>query len=175
VVASSSAAALSGSGIVEFAIPAGTVVVPRGGTIDLLLVGLLSGATPNVTTFTASLDDARSMTTGLSSGVSMSFNGDRAVGAAITTTLLEPGELLNIAQNPVRLAPLIINFAEELRAIEVYDFGGRRVRLLTAPPAERSVRWDLTTDDGRRVANGTYVMILRFPSGVVRRQIFVVR
>ena len=175
VVASSPAAALSGSGIVEIAIPAGAVVVPRGGTIDLLLVGLLSGATPNVTTFTASLDEARSMTIGLVSGVSMSFKGDRSVGAVITTTVLTPGELLSIAQNPVRLAPLIISYAEELRAIEVYDFGGRRVRVLTAPPADRSIRWDLTTDDGRRVANGAYVMILRFPSGVVKRQIFVVR
>jgi hypothetical protein len=128
-----------------------------------------------VTSFNAALDNARSTTVGLTSGVVMSFNGDRSVGATITTTLLSAGEQLNIAQNPVRVAPLIISFAEQLSEIEVYDFGGRRVRRLTAPAADRQVRWDLRTDDGRAVANGAYVMILRFPSGVVRRQIFVVR
>ena len=175
VVASSAEAALAGTRDIEVDIPVGALMVPRGGTIDLLVVGLLSGATPNATTFSASLDYARSMTVGLTSGVGMSFSGQRSVGASVVTSVLSPGEELNITQNPVRSAPLIINFAQAVSSIEFYDFSGRRVRVLRPPLADRNIHWDLTSDRGQPVANGAYIMILRLPSGVIRRQIFVVR
>ena len=175
VVASSDPAPLVGTGTFQIVIPSGALIVPRGGTVDLIVVALLSGAIPNNTTFTASLDNGQSTTVGLTSGVSMTFAGTPEPGSVVTTTLMQAGERYNLSQNPVRATPLIINFGEATTAVEVFDFGGRLVRRLTLDPADRRVEWDMRTDDGRQVANGTYVLLIRFPSGTIRRQLFVVR
>jgi hypothetical protein len=175
VIASSEPGALLATGTFEVTIPTGTLIVPRGGTVDLIIVGLLSGAIPNNTTFTASLDSDRSATVGLTSQATMTFAGTPEPGSIVTTTLMQTGERYNLSQNPVRVTPLIINLGEATTAIEVYDFGGRLVRRLTLDPADRRVEWDMRTEDGRQVANGTYVLLIRFPSGTIRRQLFVVR
>ena len=177
VIATSPPGALAGSGTFATMIPQGGLVVPRGGTVDLIVVGVLSGATPNKTTFTASLDNALSTTVGLTSGEEISFAGTPGLGRTVTTTLLQAGEPYNLSQNPVRSTPLIINLGEDPRAtaIEIFDFGGRLVRRISVAPADGSVRWDLTREDGRPVANGAYVLLIHFPTGPVRRQLFVVR
>jgi subtilisin family serine protease len=175
VVATSASSVLAGEGIVEIAITPGALVVPRGGTVDLLVVGVLSGATPNQTSFTASVDNDRSMTVGLTSGQMMSFGGGREAGSTVTTTLLQSGERYNLSQNPVRVTPLIINLGETATAIEVYDFRARLVWKTALAAEARSVRWDLATEGGGQLANGAYILLIRFPSGAVRRQLFVVR
>lgn len=55
---------------------------------------------------------------------------------------------------------------DPIRTLAIYSVHGRRVRELT-PPGNRSeaIRWDLTDEAGRTVANGVYVIFARTESG----------
>ena len=175
VVATSDSVELSDTRDVAVVAPAGTIVVPRGGTLDLLLVGVLSGGTPNATEFRASLDVDDSRAQGMRSGIALSLGGKAGVSPAIRTTVLAQGETFNISQNPVRRGPLVINFSEPATSIELFDFTGRLVRSFRPGETERRIAWELDSDAGRPVANGVYVLVVDTGSGVVRRKFFVGR
>jgi subtilisin family serine protease len=175
VVALGDAVVLAGSGVFEVVIPTGALVIPRGGTADLLLVGKLSGAVPSGTTFSAELDLAGSHTIGLRTGTTTSLGGESGAGARVLTTVLSQGERFTISQNPVRFAPLILSVGEPVRRFEILDFTGRMVRSIIPLESDRSIRWDLTNEGGTLVANGTYLMILELESGLVRQRLFITR
>jgi hypothetical protein len=151
------------------------VIIPRGGTVDLIVVGQLSGSTPHLTTFAASIQSERSQTRGLRTGTILAFSGDNGMGSAVRTTILDADEVYAISANPVRAAPLIITMREQAKRIDIYDFAGRRVRRIIPAVGEESIHWDLETDDARPVANGAYVIVLDLPSGLVRQTIFILR
>ena len=155
------------------AIASGALVIPRGGVADIIVAAELSGFTPNGAVFTGMLLPQGSITQGLVTGASKSLTGESVAPPVITTSVLRAGERVAISQNPVRRGPLIINVGEAAQRIEIYDFAGRRVRAISPTPAERSLQWNLLGDDGRLVPNGTYIMVVRLGSGVVRQKLFV--
>ena len=151
------------------------LTIPRGGTIDLLAVGLLSGETPNGTAFSVALIPESSAALGVRSGTSVNFAGEATGPAVARTTLLAANEQLNLTQNPVRRAPLIFNF-QPARRLEIYDFAGRLTKRIPLGPTDARAEWDLRNANGAAIANGVYVMVLELQSGaVVRQKLFVAR
>lgn len=175
VTALSAPVVLAGSAPIDLIVPAGAITVPRGGSVDLIVVGQLSGSTPNSSAFTAAIKNERSQTKGLRTGTSFAFSGDSSSGAQVRTSVLGADTTYALSANPVRAGPLIINLAESAKRIEFFDFAGRRVRRIIPATNDRVVRWALDTDDAKPVANGVYVMVMELASGIVRQKIFVLR
>lgn len=49
--------------------------------------------------------------------------------------------------------------------IDIYNVAGRRVSTIHASNTGGNVQWDAKTDDGREVASGVYVAVIRAPNG----------
>jgi subtilisin family serine protease len=161
--------------IVSLALPGDVLRIPRGGTVDVLVVGVLSGRTPNGAEFTATFIPETSIAEGARSGASVNFAGQGTGPAIARTMLLAANEQLNLTQNPVRRSPLILNF-QPARQIEIYDFTGRLTKRFTPGASDVRVEWDLRNSSGTQVANGVYVIVMELQSGaVVRQKLFVVR
>lgn len=175
VATSAPVAVVPGGSTVTIAVPEGALTVPRGGTLDVVIVGLLSGGSPNGATFLVELLPATSIALGRRSGASVNFAGEWVTGTVARTTLLAADEQLNLTQNPVRRSPLIFNF-QPTRSIDIYDFAGRRVRRVTPAVGEVRWEWNLTSENGTPIANGVYVIVTQLQSGaVLRRKLFVAR
>jgi subtilisin family serine protease len=176
LLATSAATAVTAAGaVVPLAIPDGVLRIPRGGSVDLLAIGILSGGTPNGTDFTATMVAESSVAVGLRSRASVNFAGQGTGPALARTTLLAADEQLNLTQNPVRRSPLILNF-QPTRRIEIYDFHGRLTKRFTPRAGEARVEWDLRNTAGSDIANGVYVIVVELASGdVVRQKLFVAR
>jgi subtilisin family serine protease len=161
--------------VISLALPGDTLRIPRGGTVDVLVVGLLSGGSPNGTEFTATLVAATSIAEGARSGALVNFAGQGTGPAVARTTLLAANEQLNLTQNPVRRSPLILNF-QPTRRIEIYDFTGRLTKRFLPAASDVRVEWDLRNTGGTQVANGVYVIVMELQSGaVVRQKLFIAR
>jgi hypothetical protein len=166
---------LDGARDIALSIPAGRAIVPRGGTVDILLVGQLSGTAPSASSYAAAVITDSTQTVGLRSGVAMVALGDGQRRVQIRTTVLAGSERLALSQNPVRRSPLVMSFGEVVTGAALFDFGGRRVRAFAPASDERTIRWDLTNDHGEPVANGAYLMVIDLESGSIRKKIFVAR
>lgn len=176
LVATSGETAVGGtSATISLSIASGALTIPRGGTIDLLVVGMLSGETPNGTAFSVALVPETSTAIGARSGASVNFAGDGTGPAVAHTTLLASNEQFNLTQNPVRRAPLILNF-QPARRLDIYDFAGRLTKRIPLAPTDVRAEWDLRSSSGSAIANGVYVIMLELQSGqVVRQKLFVAR
>lgn len=175
VATSAPVAVVPGGSTVTIQVPDGALTVPRGGTLDVLVVGVLSGATPNGTTFAIELLPATSTAIGQRSGTVVTFAGEWVTGTPARTTVLAADEQLNLTQNPVRRSPLIMNF-QPTRYIDIYDFTGRRVRHFRPAVGEVRWEWNLTNESGTPISNGVYVIVTQLQSGaVLRRKLFVAR
>ncbi len=152
-------------------------VVPAGLRRDYVVALELSGAVPNGARFRAAYRPADLRARGTLSGVANTVAPTGSVGSELrSTTLLLPGETLNLSQNPIRFAPLVINYAERPRAIYVYALTGVRVRTLSGAALEDGrALWPLDNDRGQRVANGMYLLVIDAPTGAIRRKLFVAR
>jgi hypothetical protein len=161
--------------IISLVLPGDVLRIPRGGTVDVLAVGVLSGRTPNGSEFTATFIPGTSIAEGARSGATVNFAGQGTGPAVARTTLLAVNEQLNLTQNPVRRSPLILNF-QPARQIEIYDFSGRLAKRFTPAASDTRIEWDLRSAGGTPVANGVYIIVLELQSGaVVRQKLFVVR
>ncbi|HXE57573.1 MAG TPA: S8 family serine peptidase [Gemmatimonadales bacterium] len=172
VAAAGAPVALAEPTYLALTIPTRAVVAPMGGSVDLILAADVSGATPNGDAFAVRLLPDSGITVGLATGRRVAFSGKDA-RATVRTTVLAADERINLSENPVRRAELTINFPETARSIELYDFGGRRIRRLAPAPEDRSARWDLRDARGGRVAPGAYLLVVDLASGPVRRTVFV--
>jgi hypothetical protein len=177
VVARSMPVALAGDEqVVTLPIAMGELIVPRGGAVDLLLVGELSGASPNDSEFRGELLADGEGLLGSRSGTLLALGeGALAPAVPVRTTVLAEGERVTLAQNPVRSGPLVVSFGEPMLRATVYDFAGRRVREIDVADEARRLEWDLRNDGGAAVANGAYLLVLDFVGGAVRRTLFVAR
>ncbi len=175
VVTGAQTADIGTSQTLSLAAAAGALGIPRGGTADILVGGVLSGATPNAALFSAELVADASTTVGARTGTTTTLSGLVLAQGSVATTVLQAGEMVNLSQNPVRTAPLVINFAEAARGVSIYDFAGRRIRRFVPAADARSVRWELDTDQGTAVGPGAYIVHIDLPSGAIRRKIFVAR
>jgi hypothetical protein len=176
LVATSGETDIGGTGAtISLSVGSDALTIPRGGTIDLLVVGVLSGDTPNGATFTVALLPGSSTAIGVRSGASVNFAGEGTGPAVARTTLLATNEQFNLTQNPVRRAPLILNF-QPARRLEIYDYAGRLTKRIPLAPTDVRAEWDLHNAAGSAIANGVYVILLELQSGeVVRQKLFVAR
>ncbi len=151
------------------------LVVPAGSSVQLLMDVLTSGAAPNGASFGGAIDTSQVRTRSLYSGLA---GRQLAMGSlssgSVTTSLLGVGEAINISENPVRGKTVVVNFAGTPRRVAIYSFSGERLRDFPAP-AGGSVTWDLTTDGGRPVVNGVYIVVIDLGDSVVRRRLYVAR
>jgi subtilisin family serine protease len=151
------------------------LVVPPGTSLQILLDVRTSGSAPNGARFGAAIAPAAVHTRDLYSGLADHFTLQAAMSSGtVTTTLLGPGEPFNISENPVRASSVIFNYAVTPRRIAVHSFTGGRIREFSSPP-DGSLTWDLTTDGGRPVVNGVYIVVLDFGDSVIRRRLYVAR
>jgi subtilisin family serine protease len=153
-------------------------VVPAGRGEVFSVAIETSGAAPNGARFAARLGGGGVAARGTLSGAALPVNGASAPGARgeRVTTLLEPGERLNLSANPVRGGELVLNYAEPPRAIHVHTLAGRRVYRMPGHQLEpgRAV-WRLVNDAGHAVANGVYMLVVEFEGSVEVRKIVVAR
>jgi hypothetical protein len=152
-----------------------TLRVRSGEPVDLILAVEVSGASPNLTTFRATLVPEETRTLGLRSGVVDRFSvpGGAVASQPVTTTLLQPGQLFSLSENPVRGQRLIFNFREAPTAAAVYTVAGARVAELTGRVDGTRVTWDLTNDEGSRVAPGVYLLVLEVGGELIRERLFI--
>lgn len=144
---------------------------------QILVTLELSGATPNQAVFQATLAPEATHSVGVRSNAQDRL--EHVVGApiAVQTTVLRPGEIFTLSENPVRSGrPLIFNFSERPRVAAVYTLGGRRVvDLLTRMSSDTRVAWDLTNDEGSPIAPGVYLAVFDVAGTVLREKLFIVR
>ncbi|HET9986613.1 MAG TPA: S8 family serine peptidase [Longimicrobiales bacterium] len=151
-------------------------VVPAGARRTYLVAVELSGAAPNGARFQATFRPADLVAYGTLSGAAAHAPGAPVTSAERQTTLLAPGERVNLSENPVRGERLVINFAERPRAVAIYALTGTRVRSFGPDGIEDGrVVWNLENDRGARVAAGVYLVVVELPGGAEVRKIFVQR
>lgn len=144
---------------------------------QILVTLELSGATPNQTVFQAALVPEASHSVGVRSNAQDRLEHMVGAPSTVQTTVLRPGEIFTLSENPVRSGrPLIFNFSERPRVAAVYTLGGRRVvDLLARMSSDNRVAWDLTNDEGSPIAPGVYLAVFDVAGTVIREKLFIVR
>ncbi|MCI0436531.1 MAG: S8 family serine peptidase [Gemmatimonadetes bacterium] len=146
----------------------------------------MSGRAPNGASFTARLVPETIRSIGVRSGARDRIEpGIVAVASGpVEATVLQPGELLAFSANPVRSDEVVLNFAEAPTLAAVYTVSGRRVIDLCrrvergcGTPGDRgtSLVWDLTGEEGDKVAPGVYLVVFRVGSQTFREKLMVLR
>ncbi len=145
-------------------------------SVSLVIALALSGTAPNGATFQATLvpQDTRTLGT-------LSQAADRVDGptSAVTSTLatssvLAPDEVFALSENPVRHGHVIFDFSERPTVAGVFTLAGRRVTdLLPRLDSDGRVDWDLTNDEGSRVAPGLYLVVFDVAGQVVRKKLMI--
>jgi len=86
------------------------------------------------------------------------------------------------SENPARSGTAVISFGivkKENVEVTIFDVGGRRVKKLADRVFEggknHELRWDGTTEEGRRVSSGVYFYQLRSPSFTSQKKLTVLR
>ena len=89
-----------------------------------------------------------------------------------------PAPAIEVSANPVRAAPLTLRWlpATGTARVDVFSITGSRVNSVSLAPDPGRWVWDLTSADGRPVANGAYYLLLTLSDGsVARRRLLVAR
>ncbi|MBX6363552.1 MAG: S8 family serine peptidase [Gemmatimonadetes bacterium] len=171
-VEASAPARLSGAPVTVTLAPG--PVIPAGERRSYLLAVEMSGAAPNGSRFLATFRPADLVAAGTLSGAPSGAAGPPVASAERRTTLLAPGERVNLSENPVRGDRLVVNFAERPRAVAIYALSGARIRSFRPDELEEGrVVWDVANDRGARVAAGVYLLVVDLPGGPQTRKIFV--
>jgi subtilisin family serine protease len=144
----------------------------------------LSGDAPNGAMFDATLVPAELHSVGIKSGEVDLFAGTIAAvsSGSVSTTVLQPDEMLSYSENPVRHGAVVFNFAKAPSVAAVYTITGRRVAdlcrdadLQCGSGTERTTtRWGLLNDRGERVAPGVYLLIFDVDGTTFRRKLMVI-
>lgn len=153
-----------------------SLTVPQRDSVNLILAIQLSGAAPNQSVFTAEFLPGSTRSVGTRSLAPNPIDAVTSplVSAPVTTTVLAEGESFTLSENPVRSGRVIFNFTAAPRAAAIYTLTGRMVTDLKKRLATNgSVIWDLTNDDGVRVAAGVYVVVFDMAGRLVREKLFV--
>jgi subtilisin family serine protease len=95
--------------------------------------------------------------------------------ADIRSDILGAGEFFALSENPVRGASVTFSFSEPPAHAALYAISGRRVRDLLSGAHGLQVVWDLTNDEGQRVAPGVYLLVVRVNGQTHRQRLFVAR
>jgi hypothetical protein len=90
-----------------------------------------------------------------------------------STTVLADGVALALSENPVRSGRLVLNFAEPPRRAAIFTIGGRRVADLLPRGSDSRIEWNLTNDEGSRVAPGVYLIVFDIDGRILRQRLIV--
>ena len=153
---------------VAFTVPADTVV-------ELLVVVEMSGRAPNGSNFSASFVPAgvRSFNTRSRRTNRLTLPTAPVASSEVRATVLGDAEALSLSENPVRSARLIFNFAARPRTAAVYTVAGRRVADLLRISGDARIDWDLTNDEGARIAPGVYLIVFDIDGNVMRQKLVI--
>jgi photosystem II stability/assembly factor-like uncharacterized protein len=153
---------------VAFTVPADTIV-------ELLVVLEMGGRAPNGTSFSARFVPAgvRSLNTRSGRINRLTLPTAPVASSEVSVTVLGAGEALSLSENPVRSARLIFNFAARPRTAAVYTVGGRRVADLLRITGDARIEWDLTNDQGARIAPGVYLVLFDIDGNVMRQKLVI--
>ena len=160
---------------VEVAPPA--LVVPEFSQRQLLVALELSGAAPNGTDFEATFvaDATRSIGTSTQVENSIVVVTEPVSSGVASTTVLGANERVSFSSNPVRGEDVVFNFIEAPTTAAIFTVTGRRIADLVrrVGSGELNVVWDLTNDDGSRVAPGVYLLVFSVQGELFREKLFV--
>jgi subtilisin family serine protease len=172
-----SAPALLNGDVTRIEISPQSLIVPEFSQRALLVALELSGAAPNGTNFEATFIADATRSIGLTSQVenSLSIVSQPVPSGVAETTVLGQGERVSLSENPVRNPEVIFNFIETPATAAVYTVGGRRVVDLgrRVGEGELNIVWDLTNDDGSKVAPGVYLLVFSVQGELFREKLIV--
>lgn len=146
--------------VVRVQITPDSLRVPAAGAIDVVVALELSGAAPHGATFEAALVPGATLSIGATTLMRNPLDVQVVASSGTAeTSLLRSDQPLSLSENPVRGSSVHFTFAEPPTAAAIYTVTGRRAADLMARLAgERHLEWDLTNDDGARVAPGVYLI-----------------
>ena len=149
--------------------------VAQRDSLRLIVAVELSGAARNQTPFQLQFLPNASQTVGARSGAANRLvTGSVPIAASATTTVLTANEQFALSENPVRSNRVVFNFQSRPNTAAIYTVTGRRVRDLKAMiDQDGAVEWNLTNEDGNRVAPGIYLVIFNVGGVVIREKLFV--
>jgi hypothetical protein len=159
--------------------------IPPFARTEVYLAIQLSGDAPNGAAFSAEFLPAATQSVGTQTHAQNNLEATtpQTPSAVASTTILAEGQLLSFSENPVRHAQVIFNFAETPSTASVYTVQGRRVVDLCARMASgcaangggggSRLEWDLTNDDGARVAPSVYLVIFSVSGQLFREKLIV--
>jgi len=177
----SAPAALRGDTVaVTVGFGAGELRIAPGDSVGLLVGLEMSGSAPQGTLFRAWFAPDLTRAEGAATGTSAQVRqpGIAIPGHPIPTTLLLPGELLVLSENPIRSGRLVLNFRNRPRSVAaVYTLSGRRVVdfLPRLTDGDRRLEWDLRNEQGGAVAPGVYVLVFDVGDRIERQRLIVHR
>ncbi|MBX6362501.1 MAG: S8 family serine peptidase, partial [Gemmatimonadetes bacterium] len=174
-VAGSAQAKLTAGTPARVTIDLADVTAPRNGTTSLILAIESSGQVPNATAFSATYVPEAARTIGVRSQAVDQIDATAAVAsAAVHTTVLKPGEVFALSENPVLSDHVVFNFSKRPRTAGIYSLTGRRIiDLTTKISSEGRVDWDLRNEDGGRIAAGVYLVVFDVDGQLVRRKLII--
>jgi subtilisin family serine protease len=152
--------------------------VPAGQSVQLLLALEFGGGAPHRAPLRAWFVPADTRARGAESGQPSPLRQPTSLvpSGEIRPTLLLPGEVIALSENPVRSDRLIINFRGPPRRAEIYTVSGRKVvDLITRLENNARITWDLTNDQGVPVAPGVYLAIFEVGQETVRERLIITR
>jgi subtilisin family serine protease len=154
-------------------------VIPEVSHRDVIVAIELSGGAPNGAEFEATFvaDATRSIGTETQVENAVSIISQPAPSGVAETTVLGNGEEVSFSENPIRREFVIFNFIEAPTTAAIYTVAGRRVADLVrrVGTGELRVEWDLTNDDGGKIAPGVYLLVFSVQGTVFREKLFVLR
>jgi hypothetical protein len=152
-------------------------VIPEFSEVELLVALELSGQAPNGTGFEVTFvaEETRSIGTETEVPNMLAISSESLESGVATTTVLKPDERVSLSENPVRDGDIIFNFIEAPTTAALYTVNGQRIADLRRriAPGALTVTWDLTNDDGSRVAPGVYLLVFSVAGEVFREKLFV--
>lgn len=166
----------AGTGRDTLRIPLSDLTIQARDSVVLVAGIRLSGKAPNNAAFSLAWVPELTRSAGARSG-----ERDRvAVGTPVVastvahTSILQPGQMLTLSENPVRSDRLVINFADRPSQAAIYTAAGRRVRdFMQLLDNTGSVIWDLQNEQGARVAAGIYLIVFDIGGQLIREKVFI--
>ncbi|HEX9108318.1 MAG TPA: S8 family serine peptidase, partial [Longimicrobiales bacterium] len=154
-----------------------SLTVTGNGTSALILAVELSGQSPNLTSFSATLVPASTHTLGARSQVTDQLSGSTAAVAsspAVTTLFGAADPPFLLSENPVRDGHVIFNFQSRPTVAAIFTLTGRRVvDLMPRLDGDGRVDWKLTNEKNDPVAPGIYLAVFQIGGQTIRQKLFI--
>lgn len=149
--------------------------VPESGRIHVIIALEMSGEAEHGAGFRAELIPSSTLAIGVSSLARNPLAIETVQASELAgTSVLRSDQLMSLSENPVRSASVLFLFAQRPATAAVFTPTGRRVvNLIPRLEGELRAEWDLTNDDGTRVAPGVYLVVFNVAGRTLTERIIV--